>query len=98
MKSRIAVAKVPSKQAAGEREFFSKAVGSSTSDRDHGSAATRCAARWSFSEIPLFPIQPKLEIGFSDDPLEQEADLVAERVMRIGEPRCGTPDAFCNAV
>jgi hypothetical protein len=57
---------------------------------------------WSFSKIPLFPpdrasrsqtshplpgiIQPKLAIGQVDDPLEHEADRVADHVMRIPEP------------
>jgi Domain of unknown function (DUF4157) len=51
-----------------------------------------CAVAWNFSRIPLFPpdrpnqpqaIQPKLAIGPVDDPLEREADSVAERVMRM---------------
>ena len=37
------------------------------------------------SRAPL-SIQPKLEIGAVDDPLEREADAVAERVMRIPDP------------
>ena len=31
-------------------------------------------------------LQPKLTIGASNDPLEQEADRVAEQVMRMAEP------------
>ena len=46
---------------------------------------------WSFSQIAMFPptqpgaprIQPKLKIGSISDPLEQEADRLAEQVMRI---------------
>ena len=52
-------------------------------------------AAWNLSKIPLFPtnqpsqpqvIQPKLAVGPANDPLEREADSIAERVMR-------TPDA-----
>ncbi len=32
------------------------------------------------------PLQPKLRIGRGDDPLEREADRVAEQVMRMPEP------------
>jgi hypothetical protein len=57
---------------------------------------------WGFSKIPLFPterasrsqasssrsgiIQPKLAIGPVDDPLEHEADRVADQVMRMPAP------------
>ncbi len=34
-----------------------------------------------------WPIQAKLEVGSVDDPLEREADRVAEQVMRMPEPR-----------
>jgi len=34
----------------------------------------------------ILPIQRKLEIGPTDDPLEREADETAERVMRMAEP------------
>ncbi len=33
------------------------------------------------------PLQPKLRIGRADDPLEREADRVAEQVMRMPEPK-----------
>ena len=32
------------------------------------------------------PVQPKLEIGAVDDPLEREADAVSEQVMRMPDP------------
>jgi hypothetical protein len=35
---------------------------------------------------PPWPIQTKLEVGAVDDPLEREADRVAEQVMRMPEP------------
>ena len=51
------------------------------SSHDGGPApATRRFAR------PPWPIQAKLEVGAVDDPLEREADRVAEQVMRMPEP------------
>ena len=53
------------------------------------------APSWDFSNIPvpLFPasclpgpIQPKLQVGAVDDPLEHQADSVAEHVMRMPAP------------
>jgi hypothetical protein len=42
------------------------------------------------------PVQPKLQVGAVNDPLELEADRVAEHVMRMPEPAApaerGTPD------
>src|SRR6478672_2196338 len=54
---------------------------------------------WDFSKIPLsppgatpprssgppLPIQAKLKIGAVNDPLEQEADRIADQVMRMPE-------------
>lgn len=40
-----------------------------------------------FGNIPL---QRKLEVGSTDDPLEREADAVAERVMRMPDPSPAT--------
>src|SRR5271166_868316 len=42
-------------------------------------------------------IQPKLEIGAVDDPLEHEADRVAEQVMRMPEPVEPAPPAVTRA-
>src|SRR5215204_1786802 len=57
------------------------------------------SASWDFSKIPLFApnrpsgpeasrpfIQPKLMIGRVNDPLEHEADRVADQVMRMPAP------------
>ena len=57
---------------------------------------------WDFGKIPLFPpdqasrsqasyplpgiIQPKLTVGAVNDPLEHEADRVADQVMRMPDP------------
>jgi hypothetical protein len=57
---------------------------------------------WDFSKIPIFPtdresrsqgssqdpgiIQPKLVVGQANDPLEHEADRIADHVMRMPEP------------
>ncbi len=49
--------------------------------------ASEPLSRTSRAEPPLsFPIQPKLVVGSVNDPLEHEADRVAERVMRMAEP------------
>jgi Domain of unknown function (DUF4157) len=37
-------------------------------------------------KAPSSVLQPKLEIGAVDDPLEREADTVADRVMRMADP------------
>jgi hypothetical protein len=55
-------------------------------------SGSRAPAGHDFSRIPLGPpsadvLQRKLEIGAHDDVYEQEADRVAERVLRMPEPR-----------
>ncbi len=42
------------------------------------------------SPLP-FPIQAKLMVGAVNDPLEHEADRVAEQIMRMSEPRISAP-------
>ncbi len=41
------------------------------------------SGRW--AQLP-WPVQAKLEVGAVDDPLEREADRVAEQVMRMADP------------
>jgi hypothetical protein len=56
-----------------------------------GAAPPPC---WSFATIPLgrgaalppLPLQARLAVGATDDPLEREADAVADRVMRMPDP------------
>lgn len=48
-------------------------------------------AGFDFSAVPIHPypalrIQAKLTVGHSDDPLEHEADRIADQVMRMPEP------------
>ncbi len=62
-------------------------------ETDCGILERRPLSNSSLSEIDLFPrpvIQPKLKIGATGDRYEQEADQVAEQVMRMPEPcpRC----------
>src|ERR1700722_6513579 len=58
-------------------------------------------SRTSHASAPLL-IQPKLAIGEVNDPLEHEADRVADQVMRMPEPRlqrkcaCGGTCSECN--
>jgi hypothetical protein len=49
---------------------------------DRGGAAVH-AAKWDFAAIAIYP---KLEVGAADDPLEHEADRVADQVMRMPDP------------
>jgi hypothetical protein len=66
-------------------------------DRGNSSALTGVAgvgaATFDFAKIPIQgPLQPKLAIGHVDDPLEEEADRVADRVMRTpGAPPGDAP-------
>ncbi len=72
-------------------------LGHGAIEPEHGLQSVRS---WDFGEIPVFPpdrphslpdaIQPKLVIGGVDDPLEHEADRVADRVMRA-RPAGGPP-------
>ena len=73
--------------------------------RPSPSSATRRAmpgVLWDFSTIPTYPaeranrrqaplslVQPKLTIGSVDDPLEHEADRIADQVMRMPGPMDG---------
>jgi Domain of unknown function (DUF4157) len=97
MESRVPLANGPASRLSGERESNSKAARPIASISDRTSDATTCGASWSFSAIRLFPeggtslpapwpIQRKLEIGAIDDPLEREADAVADRVLRMPDP------------
>ena len=45
--------------------------------------ATESAASFS---APRLPIQAKLKVGAVDDPLEHEADRVADQVIRMPDP------------
>lgn len=60
---------------------------------------------WSFSRISVFSnagtphitIQKKLRVGETNDPLEDEADRAAERVMRMAEPEPDSRVAVSSA-
>jgi Domain of unknown function (DUF4157) len=80
----MAVTRRPSSQVADERKSDLRPARPHRSG--HAAEAVSGGARWSIGDISLFPIQPKLEIGSSNDPLEREADGVAERVMRMPDP------------
>jgi outer membrane protein OmpA-like peptidoglycan-associated protein len=59
-----------------------------TAQAQHSASPSSGIASWDFARIPIDPperretVQPKLEIGAVDDPLEHEADRVADRVLR----------------
>ena len=53
--------------------------------------------RWRASLPFPWPMQAKLEVGAVDDPLEHEADRVAEQVMRMREPTAAAQAALPGA-
>jgi hypothetical protein len=57
---------------------------SSFATRPFDGAELEHGPSWDFAKIPLFPserVQPKLTVGAVDDPLEREADRVADQAM-----------------
>jgi hypothetical protein len=44
------------------------------------------------------PLQAKLQVGAVDDPLEREADRVADHVMRIAEPGTGSGNVMSGGI
>jgi hypothetical protein len=52
---------------------------------------------WQSLALRPFGIQPKLAISQPNDPYEQEADRVAERVMRMPAPSCCGQNSFTPA-
>jgi len=53
---------------------------------------------WDFNEVPIFPpsqesssalprLRPKLDVGAVNDPLEREADRIADQVMSMPDPK-----------
>jgi Domain of unknown function (DUF4157) len=57
---------------------------SSLATRPFDGAELEHGPSWDFAKIPLFPserVQPKLTVGAVDDPLEREADRVADQAM-----------------
>ena len=64
------------------------------SERDTGERSVEPATTspsqgypWNFLAIPVFALQAKLEIGAVDDPLEHEADRVADQIMRMPDSK-----------
>jgi hypothetical protein len=57
---------------------------------NHGENRAAGGSAWLFAGPLPWPIQAKLEVGAADDPLEQEAERVAEQVMRMPDPRAST--------
>lgn len=51
-----------------------------------GEHRRRWSPPWQIAKPLPWPLQAKLKVGAVDDPLEREADRVAEQVMRISEP------------
>lgn len=78
--------------AVKKKEKTKGQTGSDTNAADHASAKNELGAA---AGMPLFTsaqfigvgaIRAKLNVSQPNDPYEQEADRVADQVMRIGEP------------
>lgn len=65
------------------------APGDSDPPTDNNANQSRTTRMVRHGGLP-WPIQAKLEVGAVDDPLEREADRVAEQVMRMPEPTAST--------
>jgi hypothetical protein len=67
-----------------------------TAEQAHASRPAGFAVDWNFANVPVFakpcavPIQPKLQIGAADDPLEREADEGGFAISRVSMPRIQT--------
>ncbi len=77
--------------------FLQRTIGNQATQRllSRRAARDHAVPAQAKSPLPLSPLpgvlQAKLEVGAVDDPLEREADRVAEHVMRMPDPR--TPSA-----
>src|SRR5262245_51393495 len=86
-------ARTPTKAATARRSGPSRMPVTSAPRRGSQADSARLQPSWDFAEVPLFApesssaiLQAKLAVGPVDDPLEREADRVAEQVMRMAEP------------
>ena len=83
---------------SGSRERGAKENGSAArhrgTDSERGFQGNQAALR-RMPQTP-FPIQCKLAVGATNDPLETEADQVADRVMRMADPGTATSLPFLN--
>jgi Domain of unknown function (DUF4157) len=106
LQARQRMARLPGSQAP--LRILSRPLETSTASMpdDHQKQEARQSMSWDFSKIPVVApgqpngdqtlsplIQPKLMIGQADDPLEQEANRVADRVMRMPAPEFTNSDA-----
>ena len=79
---------------ATEADASQRQTGANTAASEAETAAAR--PDWNFSRIPVHAaasarLQTKLELGTPGDVYEQEADRVAEQVMRMPEPSQNSP-------
>jgi len=68
--------------AVVQRHPLQRAIG----DQSARLTGQDAAPSWDFSKVPI-RIQAKLEIGAADDPLEHEADRVADQLMQMPAPQ-----------
>lgn len=76
-------AKMPVKQSSSAAAH--KRTDLSDSGRKRQESAQPDNSGYDFGKIPLFPVQPKLEINIPGDKFEHEADQMAENVMQMPE-------------
>ena len=78
----------PARDILASRPFAvqSKRTGDQRETEPGKPANLAAAPSFTFGKLSL---RPKLSIGRTDDPLEQEADRVAEHVMRMPAPPAG---------
>lgn len=89
MRSHVTVSRSAFSQSGAHELQLGVASYSTTVPSKHVRASSE-AIIWNFATVPVheakIPIQPKLEIGAVDDPLEREADRVAEEIMDTPGP------------
>ena len=86
MTKRVGAAKVPSALAADRTQNF-------VTPPSQGHPGPRPLLYRGYETLR---VQPKLKVGAVDDPLEREADSVAERVMRAPKCACGGTCPQCR--
>jgi hypothetical protein len=86
-----ALTRAPPKASPASSRTTPRPSGLSTARSQDTSAERKLAAPSPI--LPLLPLQRKLTIGAANDPLESEADAMADRVMRGQDAAAATPSS-----
>jgi Domain of unknown function (DUF4157) len=86
-----ALTRAPAKASPASSRTTPRPSGLSTARSQDTSAERKLAAPSPI--LPLLPLQRKLTIGAANDPLESEADAMADRVMRGQDAAAATPSS-----